>query len=370
MSYYMNVDLILIASINRLLSQFVSWCRRLCVNLMLVLMVTVVGLFSFSHMAKADTLNIYSSRSPQLLQPLLDAYTAKTGTLFKVLHLSNGMAQRLEAEGDNTPADIVLTVDISRLSELDEIGIFAAVDSPTLVENIPAKWRDDDHHWFGLSTRARVAVVSTDRVNPEHLNRVEDLADPKWKGRICTRKGSHPYNRALLASIIAHNGEEAALNWAHGIVANMARKPQGNDRAQASAIHAGLCDVALMNTYYYGLMKYNQEKTEQQDWAKSVKIIFLNQGDDDRGQHVNITGAGILNSSDKYDEAVKFLEWLSQPTAQRIYSSTNYEYPVNPNVAPDAEIDSWGSFRADDLSVQSLAEYAPTAQRIINISGW
>ncbi|MGB2436648.1 MAG: extracellular solute-binding protein, partial [Candidatus Puniceispirillales bacterium] len=220
------------------------------------------------------------------------------------------------------------------------------------------------------STRARVAVISTERVDANALKRVEDLADPRWRGRICTRKGSHPYNRALLASLVAHNGPEAAQEWAKGLVANMARKPQGNDRAQANAIHAGLCDIALMNTYYYGLMKFNLKNTEQQEWAKSVKILFLNQGDGDRGQHVNITGAGILASSEKYDAAVTFLEWLSEPVAQRIYASTNYEYPVNPLVEADDEITSWGAFRPDDLPVQSLAEHAAMAQRIINITGW
>ena len=342
---------------------------RLCVILILSAAFLIAGA-GLIRTAKAETLNIYSSRNPQLIQPLLDAYTDETGISFKVLHLSDGMAQRLEAEAYNTPADMVLTTDISRLSELDKLHIFTAVDSSILTTNIPAKWRDEDHHWFGLSVRARVAVVSADRVDPDELKQIEDLADSRWRGRICTRKGSHPYNRALLASIIAHNGAEAAQEWAEGLVANLARKPQGNDRAQARAIHAGLCDVALMNTYYYGLMKFNLKKTEQQEWAKSIRIVFLNQGDDDHGQHVNITGAAILESSEKYDEAVAFLEWLSQPEAQRVYASTNYEYPVNPNVAQDAEIASWGTFRADDLSVQELAKHAPMAQRIINITGW
>ena len=354
-------------------SMLKSYFRKSGIRLSLVMVLVIAfitGGNGLAQTAKADTLNIYSSRSPQLIQPLLDAYTAKTGMNFKVLHLSDGMAQRLKAEGENTPADIVLTVDISRLSEIDDLGVLAAVDSPLLRANIPAKWRDTDHHWFGLSTRARVAVISTERVDANALKRVEDLAKPEWRGRICTRKGSHPYNRALLASLVAHNGPEAAQEWTKGLVANMARKPQGNDRAQANAIHAGLCDIALMNTYYYGLMKFNLKNTEQQEWAKSVKILFLNQGDGDRGQHVNITGAGILASSEKYDAAVTFLEWLSEPAAQRIYASTNYEYPVNPSVEADDEIASWGAFRPDDLPVQSLAEHAAMAQRIINITGW
>ena len=347
--------------------------RQLSYLVMVTVTVLGLGMSEVSLIAKAaqaEVLNIYSARTAQLIEPLLDAYTQETGVEFKILHLSKGMAQRLAAEGDDTPADIVLTVDISRLAELDEMDIFAAVDSPVLTKNIPAKWRDPDAHWFGLSTRARVAVISAERVHPDELKRIEDLADERWEGRVCTRKGSHPYNRALLASLIAHNGEAAAQDWAAALVANMARKPQGNDRAQASAIHAGLCDVALMNTYYYGLMKYNLKKTEQQQWVKSLRIVFLNQGDGDHGQHVNITGAGIVASTDKYDTAVAFLEWLSEPTAQQIYSSTNYEYPVNPTVAHDAEMTSWGAFRADELPVQSLSEHAPTAQRIINITGW
>ena len=347
--------------------------RQLSYLVMVTVTVLGLGMSEVSLIAKAaqaEVLNIYSARTAQLIEPLLDAYTQETGVEFKVLHLSKGMAQRLAAEGDDTPADIVLTVDISRLAELDEMDIFAAVDSPVLTKNIPAKWRDPDAHWFGLSTRARVAVISAERVHPDELKRIEDLADERWEGRVCTRRGSHPYNRALLASLIAHNGEAAAQDWAAALVANMARKPQGNDRAQASAIHAGLCDVAIMNTYYYGLMKYNLKKTEQQQWVKSLRIVFLNQGDGDHGQHVNITGAGIVASTDKYDTAVAFLEWLSEPTAQQIYSSTNYEYPVNPTVAHDAEMTSWGAFRADELPVQSLSEHAPTAQRIINITGW
>jgi iron(III) transport system substrate-binding protein len=337
---------------------------------LILLLSVVVGLIGSSATAGATEINIYSSRSPELVQPVLDAYSAETGVSFNVLYLAKGMAQRLAAEREASPADIVLTVDISRLSELDEMGVFAKLNSPVLMANIPAKWRDDDDQWIGLTTRARVAVISIDRVDASKLTRLEDLTDEHWKGRICTRMGSHPYNRALLASMVAHLGEEAALEWATGLVANMARKPQGNDRAQASAIYAGRCDVALMNTYYYGLMANNLEKTEQQDWAKATRIVFLNQGDGDRGQHVNISGAGILKSSQNYEASVQFLEWLSGPKGQSIYSSINYEYPVNPAVIPDAEIRSWGHFRADDLPITDIARHAPTAQRIINKTGW
>ena len=324
--------------------------------------------------AAADTtvISIYSARAPALLQPMLDAYTAKTGVDFNVLYLPDGMAQRLEAEGAATPADIVLTADIIRMAEMDALNIFAVLDSPILNANIPAKWRDDDLRWFGLSARARVAAVSKARVGARveagALTRLEDLADAKWRGRICSRAGSHPYNRALLASLVAHAGAGAAAKWAEGFVANLARKPQGNDRAQVSAIHSGRCDVALINTYYYGLMRHNLQDPEQQKWADSVRLVFLNQAE--RGQHVNITTAAMLATSDKYDAVVAFLEWLTGAEGQNIYSSINYEYPINPKVTPSAELRSWGAFEADDLPIDEIANNAETAQRIIDRVGW
>ena len=318
--------------------------------------------------ADATTIRIYSARAPALLQPMLDAYTAKTGVDFDVLYLPDGMAQRLEAEGAATPADIVLTADIIRMAEMDALNIFAALDSPILNANIPAKWRDDDLRWFGLSARARVAAVSKTRVGAGALTRLEDLADAEWRGRICSRAGSHPYNRALLASVVAHAGADAARKWAAGFVANLARKPQGNDRAQVSAIHSGRCDVALINTYYYGLMRHNLQDPEQQQWADSVRLVFLNQAE--RGQHVNITGAAMLATSDKYDAVVAFLEWLTGAEGQGIYSGINYEYPINPQVTPSAELRSWGAFKADDLPIEEIANNAETAQRIIDRVGW
>ena len=239
-----------------------------------------------------------------------------------------GMAQRLEAEGAATPADIVLTADIIRMAEMDALNIFAALDSPILNANIPAKWRDDDLRWFGLSARARVAAVSKARVGAGALTRLEDLADAKWRGAFAVVPGVIRIIGALLASLVAHAGAGAATKWAEGFVVNLARKPQGNDRAQVSAIHSGRCDVALINTYYYGLMRHNLQDPEQQQWADSVRLVFLNQTG--RGQHVNITTAAMLATSDKYDAVVAFLEWLTGAEGQNIYSGINYEYPINP----------------------------------------
>ena len=318
--------------------------------------------------AMAATLNIYSYRSPQLLEPLLEAYAKKTGTEFNVVHAPQGLAQRLQSEGASSPADLVLTSDVSRIYELADLDLLAPIISPGIERNVPDYLRDPEGRWIALSTRARILAVSKDRVPEGSITRIEDLADPAWKGRVCTRKGSHVYNRALLASLIAHHGEAAAEDWARGLVANLARKPQGNDRAQAKAIFAGECDVALMNTYYYGNMKFNQEKPEQQIWAESIRLVFLNQND--RGQHINITGGGVVRTSPRIAEATAFLEWLTEEEAQRIYASVNFEYPVNPNVPADSEVASWGRFSVDTLPIEKLATYSRAAQMIINRTGW
>ncbi len=320
------------------------------------------------NVAWAGELNIYSYRKPQLLQPFLDAYQAETGTTFNVVHAPKGLVQRLQSEGPASPADVVLTVDISRLHDLEQAGLLGALSSPVIERRIPAHLRDEGGSWTALSTRARVIVVSKQRVADGAISRIEDLVKPEWKGRICSRKGSHVYNRALLASMVVHHGEEEAEAWASGLVANLARKPQGNDRAQAKAIFAGECDVALMNTYYFGKMKFNDKNPEQQEWANALKIIFFNQND--RGQHINISGGGIVKTSQRQDEARAFLEWMTGVDAQKIYATINYEYPANMNVAADIEVASWGLFKADDVAITNIANASAAAQMIINRVGW
>ena len=327
----------------------------------------VVFCFTATASAAAE-LNIYSYRTPQLLQPFLDAYSEKTGVGFNVVHAPKGLIERLRSEGDSSPADIVVAVNVSRLVRLADFGLLTPLDSPVINGRIPPHLRDTQNRWTALSTRARVAAISRERVSPGAIKRIEDLVKPEWKGRICTRKGSHVYNRALLASLVAHLGEAGAEEWVTGLVANLARRPQGNDRAQAKAIFAGECDVALINTYYYGKMKFNDKDPEQRKWADAVQLVFLNQ--DDRGQHVNITGAGIVKSSRNKAEALRFIEWLSDTQAQEIYASVNFEYPANPAVAPGIEVASWGSFRTDSLPVSALAENSATAQMIIDRTGW
>ena len=316
----------------------------------------------------AAELNVYSYRVPQLLQPFLDAYTAETGTQFNVVHAPKGLAQRLQSEGAGSPADVVLTVDISRIAELENMGLLSPLNSDVINQRVPAHLRDDGGTWTALSTRARVVVVSKTRVQEGEITRIEDLAKPEWKGRICSRKGSHVYNRALLASLVVHLGEEAAEDWAKAYVDNLAKRPQGNDRAQAKSIYAGECDVALMNTYYYGAMANNTKNPEQQDWAKAIRMIFFNQ--DDRGQHINISAGGVVKTSPHQDEARAFLEWMTGPTAQRIYAEVNAEYPVNADVAPDPSVAAWGAFKADDVSIEAIGRASSTAQMIIDRTGW
>ena len=318
--------------------------------------------------ALAESLGIYTHRQPFLLEPILEAYTKKTGVEFQTVYAPKGLAARLKAEGERTEADLVLTVDISRIKELADTGLLAPLASDILNKNVPSYLRDANDRWTALSLRARIIAVSKERVGKQAITTIEDLASPKWQGRVCSRKGSHVYNRAVLASLIAHNGEEAAKNWTLGIVDNLARRPQGNDRAQAKAIYSGQCDVALMNTYYYGKMKFAKDKPEQQKWADSIEIAFFNQ--DGRGQHVNISAAGITQGSKRKELARAFLEWVTSEEAQQIYTKVNFEYPVNPNAQLSEEVASWGTFKMDMLPMNVIADNSPQAQRIINETGW
>ena len=325
------------------------------------------GSLMAAQAATAGEINIYSHRQQFLLQPFLDAFTAETGINTKVVYASKGLAQRLQAEAEASPADVILTVDIARLSEYAELDLLAPVDSAVLAANIPANLRAGDNRWFAFSTRARLVAVSKDRVAEGAITSIEDLADPKWKGTVCSRKGSHVYNRSLLASVIAAKGADAAEAWAEGLVANFARKPQGNDRAQAKAIFEGQCDVAIMNHYYYGKMQFG-DKDEQRDWANAIRLVFTNQ--DGRGNHVNISGGGVAKHSPNRADAIRFLEFLTSPTAQQLYGEVNFEYPVNPAVSPGGVLSSWGDFKPDDLAIEKLADLASQAQMIIDRTGW
>jgi len=325
-------------------------------------------LFMSSNTLLAENIGIYTHRQPFLLEPILQAYTKKTGIEFQTVYAPKGLATRIETEGSNTKADLVLTVDISRIKELADTNLLEPISSKIINKNVPAHLRDDEDTWTALSLRARIIAVSKERVGREAITTIEDLALPKWKGKVCSRRGSHVYNRAVLASLVAHNGYEAAKEWTLGFVNNLARRPQGNDRAQAKAIFTGQCDVALMNTYYFGKMKYSKDHPEQREWANAMEIAFINQKG--RGQHMNISAAGILKGSKNKQLAREFLEWLTSEEAQAIYTEINFEYPVNPKASFSEEVASWGKFKMDKLPLTEIAEQSPNAQKIINEIGW
>lgn len=326
-----------------------------------------LGAMTLVSPSAANELNIYSHRQPFLIKPFLDAYTKKYGTKINVVYASKGLAQRLQAEGARSPADVILTVDIARLHVYADKDLLRQVQSETLVQNIPPHLRDPGNRWFAFSKRARVIAVSKKASDTAQIKRYEDLADAKWRGRICSRPGSHVYNRALVASVIHKLGAEKAEAWASGVMGNLARRPQGNDRAQVKAIYEGVCDIAIINNYYFGKLKYS-DKAAQKKWAGAVRLIFPNQ--DDRGTHINISGGGIAKHSKHVDEAVRFLEFLTSKVAQDLYGRINFEYPTNPQVPMSKELNSWGTFKEDTMPIARIAELAPQAQKVIDKVGW
>lgn len=304
--------------------------------------------------------NLYSYRQPELLAPLTEAFTEATGIKVNVAHLEDGMVERLQAEGSRSPADLVFTVDISRLYAVVDAGLTQPVQSDVLSENVPAQYHDPEGHWWGLTTRARIVYASKERVDPSEVTTYEDLADPKWQGRICTRSGTHPYNVALVSAVLHHHGEEATKTWLEGVKANLARKPQGNDRAQVKAIWAGECDISLGNTYYMGKML---EDEEQKEWADSVNVLFPTF--EEGGTHVNISGVAMTANAPNRENALKMMEFLSSPEAQEIYAEANYEYPIAPGSEAIDLVKGWGNFEADETNLMTLAELRGQALRLI-----
>ena len=310
----------------------------------------------------ASELNIYSYRQPFLIEPLTSAFSDQTGIKVNIVHLKKGMIERMKAEGKRSPADIVLTVDISRLSALVDAELTQSVDSPILDSNIPEKYRDPNGLWFGLTTRARIIYASKERIKNGEVETYEQLADPKLRGKICTRSGLNAYNLALTSAILHHHGEEFAINWLNGLKGNLARKPQGNDRAQVKAIWAGECDISIGNTYYMGKML---EDAEQAEWANSVRIIFPKF--ENGGTHVNVPGIGMAKFSPNPENALKFMEFLSSANAQEIYATANFEYPIAPGTQADKLVKSWGSFEADDVNLMTIAKLRKRALELTEI---
>ena len=309
----------------------------------------------------AEEVNVYSYRQPFLTDPLFDAVTANTGIKVNTVFAKQGLLERLENEGRNSPADLLLVTNVGRLDGAVQAGVTQAVVSEKLNDNIPDIYRDPDGHWFGLTNRARIIVTAKERVADGVVESYEDLAKPELKGRICTRSGKHEYMVELIASIVAHHGETKANEWLSGVKSNLARKPQGNDRAQVKAIAEGQCDVAVINSYYMGAMLSDPEQAGP---AKTVNIVFPNQAD--RGTHMNISGVIMTSAAPNKDNALKLMEYLASDEAQAIYAERNHEFPVKPSVERSELVSSWGEFKADALSLIEVAKHRATASKLVD----
>jgi iron(III) transport system substrate-binding protein len=325
----------------------------------------IAAFFAGSALAEG-TVNIYSYRQPDLIKPVLDAFTAETGIETEVLFLDKGLEDRILAEGTNSPADVILTVDIARLTNAKEKGVTQALEDATVNENLLAEYRDPEGHWFGVTKRGRVVYASKDRVTDDALT-YADLADPKWKGKICMRSGQHDYNLALISAAISHWGPEKTEEWLKGVKANLARKPDGGDRDQAKAIAAGECDIAIGNTYYVGLMQTNEKEPEQKEWANAIKVIFPTF--EEGGTHVNVSGAALAKNSPNRDNGVKLIQFLSSDKAQQIYAEQVFEYPVEPGLEPSDVVKAFGELKADTLPLADIAKNRKAASEMVDRVG-
>ena len=329
---------------------------------------TATVLLLCSTQVLANEVNVYSAREEQLIKPLLDAFSKDTGIKVNLVTGDDDpLLERLKREGMNSPADVLITADAGRLHRAVENGSLQPIQSAKLNQAIPAHLRDAGNQWFGLTYRARVLFYNPATVKAADLSSYEDLADPKWKGRICVRSSNSIYNQSLLASMIAAKGITAAEQWAQGLVANFARPPNGGDRDQIKAVSSGQCDVAIANTYYYAQMLYGGDAA-QKAAASKVKIFFPNQAD--RGTHINISGAGITTSAKNKDNAIKLLEYMVLDDAQRWYSTTNGEYPVKRGIEASPELKSWGTFKSDALNLSTLGKNNAQAVQIMDKVGW
>ena len=313
-------------------------------------------------------INVYTHRHYESDQQLFKDFEALTGIKVNIVNASaDELIQKLELEGAQSPADVLITVDAGRLHRARTKDLLQPVSSEILTENVPSHLRDDQGYWYGLSYRARVIAYAKDRIDPEQLSDYESLTDPSWKGKILIRSSGNIYNQSLLASIIAAQGEQKAKAWAEGMVANMARAPKGNDRDQVKAVAAGLGDLAIANTYYIGLL-LNSDNQEEVKAGESVGIFFPNQGD--RGTHINVSGIGVTKHAPNKENAIKFMEFLSGPEAQKVFAQGNYEYPVKPGIEWADLLQSWGTFKTDSLNLSVLGANNKQAVMIFDQVGW
>lgn len=329
--------------------------------------VSIAALITAAGAASAAAqgeVNVYTYREQKLIQPLFDAFTKDTGIKVNVVSASSGLEQRIKTEGANSPADVLLTVDIGRLEDAVQAGITQPIKSAVVEKVVPAQYRDPEGHWVGVSMRARVVYASKDRVKQDAIT-YEELADPKWKGKICIRSGQHIYNNALIGAVVAKQGEAKAEEWLKGLKANLAQKPSGGDRETARDVAAGKCDLGIGNTYYYPLMQNNPN---QKVWADATKVILPTFKDG--GTHVNISGVVLAKNAPHKAEAMKLIEWLLGDTAQKMYADSVYEYPLKAGVPVNPAIASFGALKPDTLPIVKIGQNKKAASTLVDRVGF
>ena len=314
--------------------------------------------------------NLYSQRHYAVDELQYKNFTEKTGIKVNVVKANaDQLIERLKNEGDDSPADLFVTVDAGKLYNARQAGVLQKISSENINENIISDLRDPDGFWAPITYRSRIIVYSNDRVKKSDLNSYEDLANPKWKGRLLVRSSSNAYNQALMSSLVANLGSENTEKWSSAVVCNFARDPKGSDRDQVKAIAAGQGDIAIVNSYYIGLLLAS-EKEEEQNAGNSVSVFFPNQGEADRGSHINISAIGLTKSSPNKENAIKLIEYLTSEEAQEVYVNNSYEYPANSLVEPSDIVKSWGNFKIDKLNLNALGEFRPEALKIFDKTGW
>ncbi|GGA83966.1 iron deficiency-induced protein A [Neiella marina] len=318
--------------------------------------------------AFAEQVNVYSSRKEALIKPLLDRFSEQTGIQVNLITgKDDALISRLRKEGKKSPADVLVTADVGRLYRAKAQQLLQPHGSDIVTQSVPAKYRDEDGQWLGLTMRARPIFYVKGKVDPAQLSSYENLADPKWQGQICIRSSSNIYNQSLIASMLEAEGDQATMAFAKGLVANMARSPVGGDTDQLRAATAGVCNIAIANTYYFGRLA-NSDKPADQQVVNALAVFWPNQ--DDRGTHVNISGIGITQSARNKTEAVKLIEFMLTAESQAWYSQVNNEYPVVNDAAPSATLQSWGQFKADAVNLSKLGERNQQAVRLMDKAGW
>ena len=330
-----------------------------------LLSLTALALAGTLTVANANEVNVYTYREAKLIQPLLDAFTKDTGVKVNVISASSGLEQRIKTEGDNSPADVLLTVDISRLEDAVQNGITQAINSKAIDTAVPAQYRDPEGHWAAVALRARIVYASKQRVQQTAMT-YEKLADPKWKGKICIRSGQHMYNNALFAAMIVKHGEAKAEEWLKGLKANLAQKPSGGDRETARDIAAGKCDLGIANTYYWALM--NDMETDKKPWAEATKVVLPTfQGG---GTHVNLSGVALMKNSPNKANAMKFIEWMVSAPAQQMHANLTYEYPMLAGVPINKTIAGYGELKREPMPLAQIAANRKKASALVDKVGF